>query len=1298
MASNVIYPEEEDEEEDEEEEGGKTEVIKGPCGSVGMSFRQIPAIEGDVVHVSIETVTPNSPAALADLQRGDRLISIGGVKVTSSVQVPKLLKQAGEKVVVLYERPVRHQTHPYLGTLHEVLTRLEEPAFLGPQGPSSGYEEDPAPISTVGDAPDAKEMDSEFEELIVDPKPGPNPGANPPEARDDFLLTVNQSPKRTVANIALISPILNRKLHLVGLQSPLKPQPKDTPKPSLAKSGGDSVDAGPQRPSGPPPPPPARPPIPPPPRPQIKLTPASSETSLLEAADLTAATSGSASSFAASAASSTPASTAPSLATVEKSPEKSPVHMAGGEKNHAKATEPKPSMKQAESCEELSTSSGRPDSMKDKHSESTGSIRDSLEDNSTRESPETKFCNKSGRWSNASVVLEVERNHRYLNVALWCKDPFKLGSLLCLGHVSLRLEHVALECMATASAEYQSTFRLAAPEPRANVSRTALRNLSTHKGFNEKLCYGDITLNFCYLAEGEPDYAGRPLEREPEGILHDEEPKEREHSHVHAAQRDDMAYGALQLAEVRHNFQDTQFQNPTWCEYCKKKVPKLLKQAGEKVVVLYERPVRHQTHPYLGTLHEVLTRLEEPAFLGPQGPSSGYEEDPAPISTVGDAPDAKEMDSEFEELIVDPKPGPNPGANPPEARDDFLLTVNQSPKRTVANIALISPILNRKLHLVGLQSPLKPQPKDTPKPSLAKSGGDSVDAGPQRPSGPPPPPPARPPIPPPPRPQIKLTPASSETSLLEAADLTAATSGSASSFAASAASSTPASTAPSLATVEKSPEKTSETAWKTTPPRESPETQVLQQVGAAGATPRWCWRWRGNHRYLNVALWCKDPFKLGSLLCLGHVSLRLEHVALECMATASAEYQSTFRLAAPEPRANVSRTALRNLSTHKGFNEKLCYGDITLNFCYLADGEPDYAGRPLEREPEGILHDEEPKEREHSHVHAAQRDDMAYGALQLAEVRHNFQDTQFQNPTWCEYCKKKVWTKAASQCMICSYVCHKKCQDKCLAENPFCVAATDRRSADPEAKSTINRATSGLTRHIINTSSRLLNLRQVPKTRLAEQTVVETTGPSGGSSSSSTVEPSPKHTPNTSDNESSDTETYAGGASPSKQASAGGSGKLARREGGLDDSVFIAVKEIGRDLYRGLPTDERSQKLELMLDKLQQEIDQELERNNALLSEEREATDARRKAALAKSGERLQALTLLMIHYRAGIEDLESVESTSPSEPHGFKAKGGEEEESPLGAELYDSDMCSPVEAPPLDNITEEQICVEALH
>uniref|UniRef100_H3BXQ9 PDZ domain containing 8 n=1 Tax=Tetraodon nigroviridis TaxID=99883 RepID=H3BXQ9_TETNG len=688
-------------------------------------------------------------------------------------------------------------------------------------------------------------------------------------------------------------------------------------------------------------------------------------------------------------------------------------------------------------------------------------------------------------------------------------------------------------------------------------------------------------------------------------------------------------------------------------------VPKLLKQAGDRVTVLYERPVRHQTPTYgnLSTLQEGFGPLEEAAFISQPG---GYEEDPAPITTLSDVSDSKDMDSEFEELMVESRTNQTGAScattNVSEMKEDSLLTLNQSPKRTVANLAskplgTISPILNRKLNLVGIQSPLKTQPKESPKPSPHKASlGADLGEGGQRAAIPPPPPPSRPPVPPRPqkpasrkastpsaptplppllRPPPEVLATGLQRRLLpqEARPVEVGDEPSASLSASTKAEHTK----------DRSTEDTvqDQTLW------ESPESLFRNQA-ASWPGSSVVFEVESSHKYLNVALWCKDPFKAGSLLCLGHVSLQLEHIALECLATSSAEYQSTFRLRPPEPRAVISRTALRSLSSHKGFNEKLCYGDVTLNFCYLAESETEHSLAPAERERLGSLQEENLKEREREQVPIAPRDELPYSTVPLVEVRHNFQDTQFQNPTWCEYCKKKVWTKAASQCIICAYVCHKKCQDKCLAENPFCVAATERRGADPEAKSSINRATTGLTR-IINTSSRLLNLRQVPKTRLMEQVVDAVPG---------AVEPSPRHTPNTSDNESSDTETYTSSASPSKQPTGGGGGsaKLVRKEGGLDDSVFIAVKEIGRDLYRGLPTDERSQKLELMLDKLQQEIDQELEHNNALL-EERDAADARRKAlistALVKSGERLQALTLLMIHYRAGIEDLESVESTS---------------------------------------------------
>lgn len=213
--------------------------------------------------------------------------------------------------------------------------------------------------------------------------------------------------------------------------------------------------------------------------------------------------------------------------------------------------------------------------------------------------------------------------------------------------------------------------------------------------------------------------------------------------------------------------------------------------------------------------------------------------------------------------------------------------------------------------------------------------------------------------------------------------------------------------------------------------------------------------------------------------------------------------------------------------------------------------------------------------------------------------------------------------------MFCAYVCHNKCQENCLAKTPLC-GATDQQieralknlllegqetflgllpCVDAEAGMSVNRIT-GLTRHIINTSSFLLNLHQVSKTHLSE-------------SETDLVDPLPKHIPNTSDSKGSDTEV----SGPKSHSKWGNSMeiKLVRKEGGLDDSVFIAVKEINHDMHKGLPTEERIQKLEFMLDKVQNEIDQELEHNNSLVREEKETTYLRKKktllsAVLAKSG------------------------------------------------------------------------------
>ncbi|KAG9465919.1 hypothetical protein GDO78_017532 [Eleutherodactylus coqui] len=653
---------------------------------------------------------------------------------------------------------------------------------------------------------------------------------------------------------------------------------------------------------------------------------------------------------------------------------------------------------------------------------------------------------------------------------------------------------------------------------------------------------------------------------------------------------------------------------------------KLIKQAGDRVLLFYERPAGQNQG--VGAVTESMGSLEDSAF--PQT----FDEDTA--SLIVD-PENRELDSEFEDLACEVKP-------PGESKDDIFLPVNQSPKRIVGNLSTkslgsISPILSRKPNPTGSQTAPKvptkaakmnaPENQDPPQLSRTSSGSGN-----------------KPPVPP--RPQVKLTLTTCESpttvDLVGEASVEKLDKAVPPSTNGEKVLEKPPKTTdlmeelitpkPNSVKPEPAKDRLSEGSTCTRESSDDPHVWETSDTLYKGRQGRWTrasctFDVESHHRYLNVALWCRDSFKTGSLCCVGHVSIKLEDISLECLSMSSLEYLSSYRLNPPEPKASVSRTALRSLSMHKGFNEKFCYGDITLSFKYLMEGESECSSILQEKEKDGSFPED---------LAMLQKEDTPVVPVTFCESKHNFQDTQFQNSTLCDHCKRKVWTKAASQCMVCGYVCHKKCQEKCLAENPYCVSLEKR--VDLESKTLGNRTT-GITRHIINTSSRLLNLRQAPKMRQPEQ---------GGCD---LVEPSPKQTPNTSDNESSDTET-GGAGSPSKRPG-GGSGKLVRKEGGLDDSVFIAVKEIGRDLYRGLPTDERIQKLEFMLDKLQNEIDQELEHNNSLVKEERETTDSRRKvliaAALAKSGERLQALTLLMIHYRAGIEDIESLENSSLAHP-----------------------------------------------
>lgn len=142
-----------------------------------------------------------------------------GVKITSTVQVLKLIRQAGDRVLVFYERPVGYNQHG--SALQDGFGQLEDTAFL------AQAEDDQ---NTLAADADGRDFDSEFEDLACDS----------PEQKEDLPTT--PSPKRSVVILAAakplgtISPILNRKLHLGSYQTTSKTQQKDGAKVAAPKT------------------------------------------------------------------------------------------------------------------------------------------------------------------------------------------------------------------------------------------------------------------------------------------------------------------------------------------------------------------------------------------------------------------------------------------------------------------------------------------------------------------------------------------------------------------------------------------------------------------------------------------------------------------------------------------------------------------------------------------------------------------------------------------------------------------------------------------------------------------------------------------------------------------------------------------------------------------------------------------------------------------------------------------------------------------------------------------------------
>jgi len=374
-----------------------------------------------------------------------------------------------------------------------------------------------------------------------------------------------------------------------------------------------------------------------------------------------------------------------------------------------------------------------------------------------------------------------------------------------------------------------------------------------------------------------------------------------------------------------------------------------------------------------------------------------------------------------------------------------------------------------------------------------------------------------------------------------------------------------------------------------------------------------------EHRYVNLSVWSRGT---DENTLLGHISLPV--ATTFCTAT-HGHHVSTFSLLPPNP--NMASGAQEQLSSHPGFEPCLCFGDVLLTYTFSPSGE---GVSPQPPPPTPAL--------QPPPVPTPSLPETPDGG---GGPPHDFIRTHFEKVQQCGFCFKKIWLKDALQCQGCHMSCHKKCGPR--AQQSSCVITRKPSLQQPEIIMTSPDETLPSSQGGRTLSTLIASVTPKGLKRAGSATNLAPPGfDSSPGGSSISLPPSPNHSP-----------------SPSRKTSLVESGLFSISDSSgdeinqaleqlllrpHDEGVMDAAKASGKLLFADLPPDVRKTRIDDMMNKLKDAIDAESHNHQALVKEEQAgerdpATRAKLAFLAGKSEERLQALTVLMLHCCAGLQD-----------------------------------------------------------
>ncbi|CAL1688589.1 unnamed protein product [Lasius platythorax] len=371
-------------------------------------------------------------------------------------------------------------------------------------------------------------------------------------------------------------------------------------------------------------------------------------------------------------------------------------------------------------------------------------------------------------------------------------------------------------------------------------------------------------------------------------------------------------------------------------------------------------------------------------------------------------------------------------------------------------------------------------------------------------------------------------------------------------------------------------------------------------------------------QYLNVGVWGRAKGSETPPRLLGYINAPIKLILAQCCTSTTGHYLKCHALLPPES-ASLATSYIK-LQGYSGFDPTLCYGDILLSYVWESC-------RPSNH----TISDSGKKDNaETAKIQPIPNDEVADRKM------HDFIRTHFHRATHCDFCTKKIWLKDAVQCRDCGMVCHKKCETRCQvsstcgAEN-LATLALEADEIEPNAIGDISNPEISLTgcEDNVQGASMMAVKASIANTLLGLKKAGSTSclAPPASSTglASRSLPPSPC---------ASRKSSLAGGLGISPDLLEGAEPSVAAPlvAGDLDDGLMSRARDTGKFLYKHLEPRERVEKINVMMGKLKNALDAETTSRLEL------SHNADSMKLTAQSDLRVQALSVLLLHYCAGLQ------------------------------------------------------------